>query len=288
MSHTTRLRQPIKCLSRFQLRAASSTASTGSRYPPYPSVQHLLHINGISEEDAKSIKPTGPNGRLLKGDVLAHLGKIDNSYSSSQSSRIEKLGHLNLSYVKKAIAETEKPADRPPVLEKELELDTEVAVPISLSAVLATQNRIRDSLGLNLPLSTFIARASEIANENLPKAKVSALSADQLFDSVLGLDKVSKTSRGRYVPHITSFAPAPTASRKSSTSVRKNDIIDILAASFSPKSRTSPTPSFTVTAPLGSSNVFSVMASKGEEKRVRIYLERVKTVLESEPGRCVL
>lgn len=45
----------------------------------FPSVQSLLHENGISVEDAlNNIKASGPNGRILKGDVLAYLGKISN------------------------------------------------------------------------------------------------------------------------------------------------------------------------------------------------------------------
>ena len=35
-------------------------------------------------------------------------------------------------------------------------------------------------------------------------------------------------------------------------------------------------------------NVFSVSAAKGEEKRARVFLERVKTILQVEPGRLIL
>lgn len=35
-------------------------------------------------------------------------------------------------------------------------------------------------------------------------------------------------------------------------------------------------------------NVFSVNAAKGEEKRARVFLERVKTILQVEPGRLIL
>jgi hypothetical protein len=38
----------------------------------------------------------------------------------------------------------------------------------------------------------------------------------------------------------------------------------------------------------GPLNVFSVSVPKGDEKRGRIFLERVKTVLEVEPGRLVV
>lgn len=46
-----------------------------------PSVKSLLHDNHIDLKDAlTNIKASGPNGRILKGDVMAYLGKI--SYNS--------------------------------------------------------------------------------------------------------------------------------------------------------------------------------------------------------------
>jgi hypothetical protein len=38
----------------------------------------------------------------------------------------------------------------------------------------------------------------------------------------------------------------------------------------------------------GEVNVFSVTVPKGEERRAQLFLDRVKTVLEEEPGRLVL
>ncbi|KAG2181099.1 hypothetical protein INT43_008681 [Umbelopsis isabellina] len=43
--------------------------------PLSPAVLSLLLKHGV--KDASQIKPTGPNGRLLKGDVLGHLGLIN-------------------------------------------------------------------------------------------------------------------------------------------------------------------------------------------------------------------
>ncbi|KJZ74118.1 hypothetical protein HIM_06567 [Hirsutella minnesotensis 3608] len=68
-------------------RAGDSSASSGQaaparrqsdvRYPLMPAVEHLVKQNGLSEADVRGITPTGPNGRLLKGDVLAYLGTIN-------------------------------------------------------------------------------------------------------------------------------------------------------------------------------------------------------------------
>lgn len=255
------------------------------KYPLYPSVQHLLHEKGLSKEDADKIPATGPGGRLLKGDVLAYLGRIAKDYPAEQSKRLEKLGHLDLSNIQINVpkkVDTAKPAEAakpaPPV-------DVEIALPISLTAVIATQKRVQDTLGINLPLSTFIARASELANEELPLSKNHKPTADDLFNSVLGLDKVgAKTSRGNYMPQIIGFPEAPVAARRAPA--RKADIIDLLSSKpAAPKKASRVLGAANAAAP---HNVFSVTAPKGDERRAQTYLERMKLVLEAEPGRLVL
>jgi pyruvate/2-oxoglutarate dehydrogenase complex dihydrolipoamide acyltransferase (E2) component len=256
-------------------------------YPLFPSVQQLLHENGMSNSEADKISASGPNGRLLKGDVLAYLGKISKDYPSQSAERLEKMSHLDLSNI--TLAEPKKKPEAPKqaavVPEIELPSETEIAVPVSLTAVIAVQKRVQDTLGIFLPLSTFIARASELANQDLPARKRKP-TAEDLFNSVLGLDKVSsKVSRGDYLPEITALSPAaPPLPRR----IQKADIIDVLAA---PKSRRAEVRPEDLPAALGVSagdNIFSVTAKVGEEERVTEYLERLKVALEKEPGRLVL
>ena len=65
-----------------------------------PSVQVLLGENGISREDALAkIPATGPNGRLLKGDVLAYLGKVPNEAVVGIAEYVESSEHLDLSNI---------------------------------------------------------------------------------------------------------------------------------------------------------------------------------------------
>ena len=68
-------------------------------YPHFPSVQQLLHENGVSDEVAGKIPASGPSGRLLKGDVLGYLGRINKDYPAQASARLEKLSHLDLSNI---------------------------------------------------------------------------------------------------------------------------------------------------------------------------------------------
>ncbi|KAL8923347.1 MAG: hypothetical protein Q9172_003188, partial [Xanthocarpia lactea] len=263
-------------------------------YPLYPSIAALLHEKGIPASEADNIPASGPKGRLLKGDVLAYLGTISQSYPSEQSARITKLGHLDLSNIQvaapaKTPAQPSAPAQEkaPKVSEPESEPDTEIAVPISMKSVLEVQERIQETLGVTMPLSTFIARAAEVANDDLPRPANYKPSNDELFNQVLGLDKVNpKTSRGNFIPQVTAL-PNATAFRAPSGPLEKHDIIDILTGN-SPRAARSETarPSSSVLAESSpATNVFSVSVAKGEEKRARVFLERVKTILQVEPGR---
>lgn len=260
-----------------------------------PSVLHLLKEKGLSKEDADKIPASGPSGRLLKGDVLAYLGRIEESYAAEQSQRIAKLGHLDLSNIKvvtppakkDAGKEAAKDAGASPKIE---DVRVDVRLSISLAAVLSCQKRVEDSLGIYLPTATFIARAVDIANENLPPSKASKPSADELFNAILGLDKVAgpKGTKGRFVPQITAL-PVTNLAYQRPGPAAKPDIIDVLAGSKTASVRQRSIATAPGSSGLGGAvNMFSVNVPKGQEKRAAVFLERVKTVLEVEPGSLVL
>jgi Biotin-requiring enzyme/e3 binding domain len=257
-------------------------------YPLLPSVERLLHEHGLDASAVEKMTPTGPNNRLLKGDVLAYLGSIPPSYPREISARIDKLSHLDLSNIKLAPPPAQKattPAE--PAPEPVIE-DLEVAVPVSMKAVIEVQKRIQSTLGVFIPLSTFIARATDVANDNLPRSKSYEPTADELFTQILGLDNVTSSNgfRGSFLPQITALPELSPASKPSRHPSKDADIIDILAGNAKPSK-----PSFDVRTPSGISNavnVFSVRVPKGDEKQAEVFLERVKAVLESEPGRLVL
>jgi hypothetical protein len=280
---------------------ASSPSGPGqnTKYPLYPSVIALIHEHHLSDADVAKIPATGPQTRLLKGDVLAYLGAIASDYSSKLSQRIEHMSHLDLSNIK-IMPTPEKPAvptaEQAPVPTPVVA--TDVSLPISLAEVLKVQKRLQDSLGVSMPLSTFLARAVDIANDDLPNPKGAKPSADELFEAVLGLDTVSTTSRGSYVPHIAALpVPAPATSglaTRPRMAGREPDIIDILSGRASSRTTaakpTLASTSIAAASPLhgGATNLFTVTVPVGEEKRARTFLERMKTVLQVEPGRLVL
>jgi hypothetical protein len=93
---------------------------------------------------------------------------------------------------------------------------------------------------------------------------------------------VPRSSRGSFLPNITSLGPAPFAAPSRSAS--KPDIIDLLSSAPSKPARKAAKPTTATAGP----SVFSVSAQSGEEKRAMEFLERMKLVLEQEPGRLVL
>lgn len=248
------------------------------KYPLYPSVAHLLKENRLSESAVSEMTPTGPGGRLLKGDVLAYLGTVSASRPAEIMKRFNHNSHLDLSNLKIASPKEapKKTAKAPPKVASVPE-DRLVSLPVSLAAVIQVQAKIENTLGTFVPLSTFLERAAELANDALPLPSNYKPTSDELFNQVLGLDKVGpKASRGRYLPQIaalppsslTGVAPKPKA---------KVDIIDFLASSNKitiPSTRKTPTQPGASTG----TNFFSLKVPKDEEKRAKVFLQRMKTV----------
>ncbi|KAL1625140.1 pyridoxine biosynthesis protein [Neofusicoccum ribis] len=265
--------------------AAPPGQAVKQTYPLYPSVLSALRANGLTKEDADKIPATGPSGRLLKGDVLAYAGKLSEStYASDLSKILAKKGHLDLSNIK--AVQPKAPAAPPaaPVAPAEPvpEPITEVTLPINFKAVLECQKRLQDTLGVYLPLSEFVARATELANEDLPRSKTAQPTADELFDAVIGLNKIPTTSRGQFIPEVSAL---PSLASKPGKVSQKADIFDILAGKPAKAKSAKPVATTSIAGPV---NVFSVSVPKGEEKRATIFLERVKVVLETQPGELVL
>jgi hypothetical protein len=248
-----------------------------------------LHTHNISISD---IKPSGPGGRILKGDVLAALGEIPASYPSEVSKRVEKLSHLDLSNIKRAEpgqSKSSKAAEETQPSEKEEIPLSEISLPVSLAPVLKLQQRLHNTLGASPPLSELVARAVTLANENLP-ARKGPLSASELFDDILGAPRPHGRSRlttGAFTPIIGSDLPATGRSGRSS---RKRDVFDeIIGGSAAARQAASSVTAGPTASQLGGAdNVFSLVVDKGDEKRAAVFLSRMKSVLEVEPARLVL
>lgn len=271
------------------LQSTAVVQSQNPAYPLYPSVVQLLHEKKVPDSEIPKIPASGPKGRLLKGDVLAYLGAIASDYPSGQAQRLQELSHLDLSNIKIAPPPVPSPVKPDEKTQEKAAVSAptpmaSVAISISLGAVLSVQKKLEDSLGISVPLSTFLARATDLANDELPRSSRDKPSGDELFDELLGAEPV-KTSRGDYVPEL----------NKKEVSVSKNnestgqDIIDILSGKTATlsKSYRKPRP---VNPPkdISAMNVFSLTVPPGDKNRARTFLERVKDLLQVEPGRLVL
>lgn len=292
-----------------QAKSASSGTAQGSKevtpsgnkinkkYPMLPSVEHLIKEKKIAKEDLENIEPTGPKGQLLKGDILAYLGKIAKGYPGELAARVQHLSHLDLSNIKipppkaapKPVTE-EKVVEEKAVEEKPKADTVQVALPISMANAIDVQKRIHSTLGVYMPLSTFIARASDFANDDLPRSKTAKPTADELFNEVLGLNNVHSQFgvRGNFLPQIqalpaTAMATVPRVRKIE----QKIDVLDFLTGKvkYQAPRRIAPTP---IQGPPGTTSIFSVTVPKGDERQAKVFLEHLKEVLEEEPGSLVL
>ncbi|KAJ5864474.1 Pyruvate dehydrogenase complex component Pdx1 [Penicillium soppii] len=260
---------------------STSSQTQNPAYPLYPSVAQLLREKGIPKSDVSKIPASGPKGRLLKGDVLAYIGKIASDYPATQAATLAKLTHLDLSNIK--IAAAQAPAAPAAVEEKVVAAPPpmiSVAVSVSLAAVLSAQKKIQDNLGVTVPLSRFLAIATDIANDDLPRLASFKPSADELFEEVLGSEPIN-TSRGAYLPELNAFEAPQTVRSKPVT----EDLIDFLSAKSSKKSAPA---AYVEPASGAASNVFSLTVPVDEQVRAKEFLERIKMLLSVEPARLVL
>ena len=257
------------------------------------------------KEDILKIPTTGPRGRLLKGDVLAYVGKISKSGPAEVEAMVAKLAHLDLSNIKI------RKAPAPEALKKDAEakkdvkpipVETDIQVEVSLENLSKFQAEVQGKLpipfpsppnfislheeisnttpptstgrmGFSPPLSTFLTEASLKANQKLPPSKLPP-SPTEIFNELLGLPKKPVTAP--YKPQLTALPSPP-----SRASAKKVDLIDFLSGA-KPKAVVH---KVTTASSRATINVISVTVRKEDEARGRVFLERVKCYLESEPDK---
>ncbi|KAK2850652.1 hypothetical protein FQN49_005454 [Arthroderma sp. PD_2] len=296
-------RIPLRQLSRYgSVRCVQTASQPNSSYPLYPSVAQLLKQNNVPSDDISKITATGPNGRLLKGDVLSYLGSIAASYPADLASQLAKNSRLDLSNIKLAAPQKSSPAIPAPqepqqakeevkLTQKEVEsiFETKVAVPVSFSKILSVRRRIRSSVGVEIPLATFVARAADIANENLPVKPSQKQRSSALFDEILGQNSSAPThvalSRGDYLPEIASPAEFYAGSEESQQRVQRqstDDIIDVLTGRSSPSKRS--VNRVEESEEDKETSIFSLTIPEQEEARAMAFLEKMQVLLEEEPA----
>ncbi|KAI5867997.1 pyruvate dehydrogenase protein x component [Durotheca rogersii] len=256
------------------------------KYPLYPSVAHLIKERGLDASVVGEIVATGPSGRLLKGDVLAYLGSVPRARPGEIRARFEHNAHLDLSNIKIAArkaAPAPKRAAPPQKAAPPVPDDVLVSLPVSLGAAARVQRGIADTFAAPVPLSALVARAADAAaaRGDLPPPAGRQPTADELFDQVLGLAPPKRqTKRAPYLPQVSALPPPASPAAR----LPDIDIIDFLAGRIpkpSPRPTTRPPPP----GPESEARVLTLTVPRAEERRARVFLERVKTALEDEPGK---
>lgn len=172
----------------------------------FPSVELLLHENSISVEDALSkIPASGPHGRLLKGDVLAYLGKIDKTSIVSVSNFIrsrekQDLSHIELAESSASSTKQEKSIEKPKNV-LNFEFSTSFGEDISNEKFkYALQKAI-----LSATRSTYAHNFPEYASSPVP---LSLNAKTDFFEDIL-VPSVTKSRFLIYDLHFQFFGSAP-------------------------------------------------------------------------------
>lgn len=218
--------------------SSSITQKTNPKQTLLPSVLSLAVNNNMTPEQVIATVPaSGPNGRITKGDILAHLGKISKSDVESITSEIAKLQHLDLSNIKVKKAEpqeapkkveekstakdegpakgTDKPKPAPPIVLNGM---------FTLIEIEAFRNSLSASTGFAPSLKSVVEKASKLAFRDVPlfsQPKRSILN-DPVFDAL-----VAPSNRGLKPFEVKIEYPRAVGVKKASA---KQDIFDLLAA----------------------------------------------------------
>lgn len=207
----------VKSQEKSEKLAKSASSSTSIFQPAdpnqklFPSVELLLHQQHISFEDAiKNIPASGPKGRLLKGDVLSYLGKVDSLAISSLTEFLHSKQHLDLSNITLA---TPEETDKLTQKEKPKE-EAKVEVPKESNLVTFTfageeGETIQD-------VESYVRYAiSEVYAEKFPQFELSpnantafTQSTDDIFDELLIAPPTQKRFEVVSIKPVTN-APAP-------------------------------------------------------------------------------
>ncbi|ODQ68534.1 hypothetical protein NADFUDRAFT_49171 [Nadsonia fulvescens var. elongata DSM 6958] len=187
-----------------------------------PSVSTLLHRHNISSEVAlTTISASGPQGRLLKGDVLAHLGLVDPSKIGKLSAAVSNWSKLDLSNIKlrpeAPVSSKAKPA-------------TKATKPVAKT--LTGQFRLEVPQDTTFSLKSLVDRAAQLAQKDsirlaqrAQEARSQSVRYDAAFEALLAPAKNIK-------PFESSFKFAQSSPVKSRAV--KTDIYALLAGQVTP------------------------------------------------------
>lgn len=252
---------------------------------PSPAAQFLLHAHNLRAAD---VPATGPRGRLTKADVLAALGRIPASLPQEDARRFDRFAKPDLTYTPAPVAKKAEEAPAPEKTERVEQPPAKVALAldVDLTPALRLQQRLQSAVGAAPSLATLLERAVALANSQLPapassRADVSSAAVlDELMDGGGPRRRGRAVVDGAFVPEINHSATSAAAA----AALRgRADVLDELIAPARSRARAA-----TVARPtVGAVNEFSVVVEEKQRMMGTVFLQRMKSLLEVEPGRLV-
>lgn len=255
-----------------------------------PSVLALALDNNLTKQDVLDKVPaSGPKGRVLKGDILAFLGKVPRADVDTIVSSIQRLQHLDLSKIniKKSIASTpaataaptgfkapasEKSSEAPALKKPEATLPpapTVLSAFFTLSDVSTLQKSLETNLRITPPSTkTLVEKASKRAIKDANTFYATRRAKTVLFDPVFE-DIIAPRTHGQS-PFVVSikYPKAPVTA-----TVTKSDIYDDLLSNKKPfglkkSAHITPLDLLTVDVTLNS-------RYPGASEKAKIYIDRL-------------
>lgn len=275
-----------------------------------PSVLSLALDNNLTKEEVlEKVPASGPKGRVLKGDILAYLGKIPRSDVDSLADTIEKWQHLDLSNItiKKAqpsapsstptpakdvaasaapSSKTETPSEQPP---KKKAPEPKPKLVLNSVYTLAEINNLKQTLdttiGTSASAKSLVEKASKLALRDSIKlsksvqAKKSVL-IDPIFEELLAPSVSSLAGKKPFSVSIK--YPQTSSSKLAFSSSSSNDFYDDLLGGVGRKSAVVPS------SELLTVDVTVDESYPGGAAKAQIYLDRLGYYLSQGKGELIL
>ena len=204
----------------------NSAHSTGSHHTYDPSLRLtpavLFVLRQFDVSDPSKIKGSGPKGRILKGDVLAFAGQIDNKSVATLNQNLKKRSAIDVSSVvksdfqKKGVEESAKQIAQTETLSTTITLANLVQIQHNLLCNEYSRPIQRlielDQLGYSQSLDSIIEKASTQALRDVPAVRKRPNPMTDFFDELGGSPPTRPTHPSTSIfKAITPQTVAPTA-----------------------------------------------------------------------------
>ncbi|CCH46811.1 Pyruvate dehydrogenase complex protein X component, mitochondrial [Wickerhamomyces ciferrii] len=178
--------------------SSSSSSFESTKADPkqtlFPSVASLLESNNISKDEAfEKIQATGPNGRLVKGDVLAYLGKITKDSVSKVASFIQSNSKLDLSNIEKLQIQPKQSAEKDITKDSKKQSKPKpepkiIQQTFDLSQLQLQASEFSEANGIQFDLTKYIEEASTRAQQfAYQKQVIESDYYDSVFEDLIAL-----------------------------------------------------------------------------------------------------